>query len=109
MPMYACRWTDGDITFVFARTKEAAIKRVQKSCVPSEERFDITRKAGHHVAFSYGNHQCLGQPLARLELQTVFGSLFERIPTLRFAIAQEAIEGKGDHFVQGLQTLPVRW
>jgi cytochrome P450 len=73
------------------------------------EKFDITRKAGHHVAFSYGNHQCLGQPLARLELQTVFGSLFERIPTLKFAVPQEEIKGKGDHFVQGLQTLPVTW
>lgn len=73
------------------------------------QKFDITRRAAHHVAFSYGNHQCLGQPLARLELQTVFGSLFERIPTLRFAIPQEEIKGKGDHFVQGLQTLPITW
>ena len=73
------------------------------------EKFDITRKADHHVAFSYGIHQCLGQPLARVELQVVFGSLFERIPTLSFARAAGPDRGKGDHFVQGLQTLPVTW
>lgn len=73
------------------------------------ERFDITRKADHHVAFSYGIHQCLGQPLARVELQVVFASLFERMPGLRFAVPLEAIEGKGDHFVQGLEALPVTW
>lgn len=73
------------------------------------EKFDITRKADHHVAFSYGIHQCLGQPLARVELQVVFATLFQRIPTLRFAVPQEQIKGKGDHFVQGLETLPVTW
>lgn len=76
---------------------------------PEPDRFDITRKADHHVAFSYGVHQCLGQPLARTELQVVFGALFERMPQLRFAVPVEEVRGKGDHFVQGLQTLPVTW
>jgi cytochrome P450 len=76
---------------------------------PNPQKFDITRKADHHVAFSYGIHQCLGQPLARVELQVVFGTLFERIPTLRFAVPHEQVQGKGDHFVQGLQALPVTW
>jgi cytochrome P450 len=73
------------------------------------DRFDITRKADHHVAFSYGIHQCLGQPLARVELQVVFATLFERMPDLRFAVPLEEIKGKGDHFVQGLEALPVTW
>ncbi|MBT2793541.1 cytochrome P450 [Paraburkholderia strydomiana] len=73
------------------------------------EKFDITRKADHHVAFSYGIHQCLGQPLARVELQVVFSTIFERIPTLKFAVPQDQIQGKGDHFVQGLEALPVTW
>ncbi|WP_434668159.1 cytochrome P450 [Paraburkholderia sp. A3BS-1L] len=76
---------------------------------PEPDRFDITRKADHHVAFSYGVHQCLGQPLARTELQVVFGALFERMPQLRFAVPVEEVRSKGDHFVQGLQTLPVTW
>jgi cytochrome P450 len=73
------------------------------------DKFDITRKADHHVAFSYGIHQCLGQPLARVELQTVFGTLFQRVPTLRFAVPETEIHGKGDHFVLGVETLPVTW
>lgn len=73
------------------------------------EKFDITRKADHHVAFSYGIHQCLGQPLARVELQTVMTTLFQRIPTLKFAVPVEQIETKGDHFVLGLKALPVAW
>lgn len=36
-----------------------------------------------------------GQPLARLELPTVFSSLFDRIPALRFAVSEEEIRGKG--------------
>lgn len=76
---------------------------------PDPEKFDITRKADHHVAFSYGIHQCLGQPLARVELQTVMTTLFKRIPTLKFAVPADQIESKGDHFVLGLKSLPVTW
>lgn len=50
---------------------------------PDSNRFDIKHDAKHHVAFSFGVHQCLGQSLARMELQTVFKKLFQRFPTLR--------------------------
>lgn len=73
------------------------------------EKFDITRKADHHVAFSFGVHQCLGQPLARMELQVVFSTLFERIPNLRLAVPAEEVKSKGDHFVLGVESLPVAW
>lgn len=71
--------------------------------------FDITRKADHHVAFSFGIHQCLGQPLARAELSTVFSTIFDRLPNLRFSVRAEEIKSKGDHFVLGLEKLPVQW
>lgn len=79
------------------------------SIFPNPEKFDITRKADHHVAFSFGIHQCLGQPLARVELQTVFSTLFQRMPTLKFAVPAEQINSKGDHFVLGVESLPVTW
>jgi cytochrome P450 len=79
------------------------------SVFPEPGTFDITRKADHHVAFSFGVHQCLGQPLARAELQIVFGTLFERLRDLRFAVPADDIRTKGDHFVRGLQALPVTW
>ncbi|WP_036714544.1 cytochrome P450 [Paracoccus sp. J55] len=73
------------------------------------DEFDITRKADHHVAFSYGIHQCLGQPLARAELYTVFSTIFDELPNLRLAVPAEEIQTKGDHFVLGLKSLPVVW
>lgn len=76
---------------------------------PDPDRFDITRKADHHVAFSYGIHQCLGQPLARAELVTVFSTIFDELPNLRLAVPENEIETKGDHFVLGLKSLPVIW
>jgi cytochrome P450 len=73
------------------------------------DRFDIHRPALHHVAFSYGVHQCLGQPLARAELQIVFTTLFQRLPKLRLAVPVEDIKFRYDAFVYGVDELPVEW
>jgi cytochrome P450 len=73
------------------------------------DKFDIHRPALHHVAFSYGVHQCLGQPLARAELQIVFSTLFQRLPTLRLAVPVEEIKFRYDAFVYGVDALPVEW
>ena len=73
-------------------------------------RFDIERRnASDQMAFSYGLHQCIGQPLARLELHTVFGTLFKRVPSLTLAVPFEQIQFKRDFYVYGLQALPVTW
>jgi len=73
-------------------------------------RFDIEREnASDQLAFSYGLHQCIGQPLARLELHTVFSTLFRRVPSLTLAIPFEQIQFKRDFYVYGLQALPVSW
>jgi cytochrome P450 len=73
------------------------------------DKFDICRDARHHVAFGYGVHQCLGQPLARVELQTVFHTLIQRVPTLRLAVPFEHLRFKDNMFVYGLHNLPVAW
>ncbi|GAA0709370.1 hypothetical protein GCM10009022_41150 [Vreelandella titanicae] len=81
------------------------------SVFPEPEKFDIFRdqKDHAHVAFSYGIHQCLGQPLARLELQIVFETLFKRFPDLQLAVPFDELEFKSESFVYGLKTLPVTW
>jgi cytochrome P450 len=71
--------------------------------------FDIERHARHHVAFGYGPHQCLGQNLARTELQIVFDTLFRRIPGLRLAAPVDELPFKHDAFIFGLHELPVTW
>jgi len=66
-------------------------------------------KAGQNVAFGYGRHQCVGQQLARAELQIVFTTLFRRIPTLRLAIPIEEVPLKHDRLAYGVYELPVTW
>ncbi|GGP82685.1 cytochrome P450 [Saccharothrix coeruleofusca] len=73
------------------------------------ERFDIARGARHHVAFGFGPHQCLGQNLARLELQVVFDTLLRRVPTLALATPSDQLPFKDDASVYGLYALPVTW
>lgn len=70
---------------------------------------DVHRSARHHVAFGYGVHQCLGQNLARLELEIALSSLFARIPTLRLAVAPDEVPAKPGGSLQGLIALPVTW
>jgi cytochrome P450 len=70
---------------------------------------DITRSGRHHVAFGYGIHQCLGQNLARMELEIVFETLFRRIPDLRLAVPTSEIPFKDDAAVYGVYELPVTW
>lgn len=73
------------------------------------DRLDITRDARRHLAFGFGVHQCLGQPLARMELQVVYGTLYKRIPTLRLACALKDVRFKTDAFIYGVHELPVSW
>ncbi|NMH98172.1 cytochrome P450 [Pseudonocardia acidicola] len=70
---------------------------------------DVERGARHHVAFGFGAHQCLGQNLARTELQIVFDTLFRRIPGLRLATTVDELPFKDDVFIYGIHALPVTW
>ncbi|MFJ9161696.1 cytochrome P450 [Streptomyces griseoviridis] len=76
---------------------------------PSPDTFDITRDARHHQAFGAGTHHCVGQPLARMELQVIYPTLFRRIPTLRAATGTDRIPFKYDAVIYGVHELPVTW
>ncbi|MFE5737170.1 cytochrome P450 [Streptomyces celluloflavus] len=71
--------------------------------------FDVHRSARHHLAFGYGVHQCLGQNLARLELEVIITALFDRIPTLRLAVPVEQLTLRPGTTIQGVNELPVTW
>ncbi|MFE3826786.1 cytochrome P450 [Streptomyces sp. NPDC059092] len=79
------------------------------SVYPRPDVLDIERGARNHLAFGFGAHQCLGQNLARMELQIVFDTLFRRIPGLRLAAAVEQLAFKDDSTVYGVYELPVTW
>jgi cytochrome P450 len=69
--------------------------------------FDITRSdANRHVAFGKGIHVCLGAPLARVEGQVAFSTLFQRYPELRLAVPAEEVHW-GASFLRGFARLPV--
>ncbi|GAA1570168.1 cytochrome P450 [Kribbella karoonensis] len=76
---------------------------------PDPDRLDVERDAAAHVAFGFGPHQCIGQQLARLELQEVFTRLFARIPTLRLAVPFDEIDYRENTLVYGVAALPVTW
>jgi cytochrome P450 len=76
---------------------------------PDPDRLDIGRDARRHVAFGFGVHVCLGQPLARMELQVVYSTLYRRIPTLRLAAHLDEVPFKHDASVYGVYKLPVTW
>ncbi|WBQ02129.1 cytochrome P450 [Kribbella sp. CA-293567] len=76
---------------------------------PEPDKLDIHRSARHHVAFGYGVHQCLGQPLARVELQVVYRTLYRRIPTLALAVPLDQVPFKHDMSIYGVHALPVTW
>ncbi|WP_055522416.1 cytochrome P450, partial [Streptomyces ossamyceticus] len=76
---------------------------------PESERLDLTRPARQHNAFGYGPHQCLGQNLARLELQVVYSTLYRRVPTLRPAAPIDRLTFNHTGTAYGVGCLPVTW
>jgi cytochrome P450 len=76
---------------------------------PEPEKLELGRDASQQLGFGYGRHQCVGQQLARAELQIVFHTLVRRIPTLRLAIPFDEVPFKHDRLAYGVYELPVTW
>ena len=70
---------------------------------------DPARDASEHLTFGFGIHQCLGQMLARYELQIVFETILRRLPNLRLAVPLDQIRFKHDMQIYGVHNLPVSW
>ncbi|MCI0855842.1 MAG: cytochrome P450 [Chloroflexi bacterium] len=72
---------------------------------PNPETFDITREDNNHIAFGNGLHFCLGAPLARMEAQIAFQTLFERRGKPR--LVSDDVEWNGNFILRGLKRLPL--
>ncbi|KAL2353328.1 cytochrome P450 55A1 [Cryomyces antarcticus] len=61
---------------------------------PNPDTFDMHRKRGSEQAlgYGYGSHRCVAEWLARAELEIVFGTLFQKVPTLRLAMPMSEIK-----------------
>ncbi|PNE40278.1 cytochrome P450 [Streptomyces noursei] len=69
----------------------------------------LDRSPNAHLAFGAGPHSCLGQALARTELQVVLDVLLRRLPSLELAVAPDALRRIEGLVVGGLREVPVRW
>jgi cytochrome P450 len=69
------------------------------------DRWDLDRRPVGHIAFSVGEHFCLGVHLARAELRVGFEVLLERLPGLRL-IEPPVFVGAA---VRGPRAVRVRW
>ncbi|WP_317441119.1 cytochrome P450 [Streptomyces collinus] len=73
------------------------------------DRLDLGREHNPHLAFGHGPHHCPGAPLARAELQIAIGSLVERLPGMRLAVAETELEWESAGLARELRTLPITW
>lgn len=76
---------------------------------PEPDKLDLGRDVGQQLGFGYGRHQCVGQQLARAEMQIVFPTLLRRIPTLKLAVPFDEVPFKHDRLAYGVYELPVAW
>jgi cytochrome P450 len=66
---------------------------------------DVAREQNPHMSFGAGIHFCLGAPLARIELESSFGTLLRRLPAMELV---EEPEWKPNYIIRGLKELTVR-
>ena len=70
---------------------------------------DLGRETNRHAAFGFGPHQCIGQGLARIELQVAYETLIRRLPGLRLAVDFDRLVFKHTGQVYGVAELPITW
>jgi len=69
-------------------------------------RFDVGRTPNEHLAFGVGQHFCLGNSLARLEIKVMFEELLRRLPDLELAGPVRRLRS---NFINGFKSIPVRF
>lgn len=67
---------------------------------------DLSRHPNEHIAFGTGPHGCLGQHLARIEIDAVLEEVLTRLEDLEIAAPPEWL---ASNFISGPKRLPVRF
>ncbi|MBO9403233.1 cytochrome P450 [Shimia sp. R9_3] len=71
------------------------------------DKFDVGRTPNRHMAFGGGGHFCLGNHLARLDMDVIFSTLNTRFASI--SLAEETPEYKRGLSVRGPKALRVAW
>ncbi|MFG3338304.1 cytochrome P450 [Glycomyces sp. NPDC048151] len=80
-----------------------------ESAFEGADQMDLSRTPNPHLAFGAGLHSCLGQALARTELQVTLEVLLRKLPTLELAVPEGDLKKVEGLLVGGLVAVPVRW
>ncbi len=117
------RWVTPVMYFRRTATRDTELRGVpikenQKVCVyyssanrdedvfPRPEEFDVGRTPNEHLAFGVGQHFCLGNSLARLEIRVMFEELIRRMPDIELAGPVRRLRS---NFINGYKSIPVRF
>ncbi len=86
----------------------ASANRDEEVWGDGSDRFDIGRDHAkkRHLAFGFGEHLCLGAPLARMEARVLFEELLARFPHFELAGEPQMLHSRLMH---GVEHLPVRF
>ncbi|WP_406331904.1 cytochrome P450 [Streptomyces sp. NBC_00203] len=76
---------------------------------PSPDTLDPHRDARRHLAFGHGIHQCLGQWLAKVEIEEMLAAVLRWMPGVRLAVPFEELDFRHEVSSYGLGALPVTW
>lgn len=79
-----------------------------RSWYPDPDRFDITRaQQKWHPVFGGGAHRCLGEALAKVELEESLSALLERFPMMRPQGSFPRVSGYAG--IRKVEPFPVQW
>ncbi|HEY2483222.1 MAG TPA: cytochrome P450 [Caulobacteraceae bacterium] len=70
------------------------------------DRLDLARAPNEHIAFGGGPHVCLGQHLARIEIDAILVEVLTRMPDLEIPSPPEWLAST---FISGPKSMPVRF
>jgi cytochrome P450 len=73
------------------------------------DQLDFSRSPNRHLSFGAGPHACLGQSLARTELQVAFATLLDRLPGLRLAVPAGELRHREGLVSGSFDAIPVTW
>jgi cytochrome P450 len=91
---------DGEKVLLFLAAANRDPRRWDKP-----DQFDVRRRAAGHMTFGTGIHGCVGQAVARLESEALFGALARRVVSFEMVGAPRR---RLNNTLRGLDTLPLR-